>query len=94
MRSEYFPTFQCTKRVKINLLIPLKKFKKDTFKLFLHIYRSQNMQKKCFKIVKCMHAHKHIMLSIVWLEYFYSPQSKSGVTIFKDIKTKRARDLK
>ena len=41
-----------------------------------------------------MHAHKHIMLSIVWLEYFYSPQSKSGVTIFKDIKTKRARDLK
>ena len=43
-RSEYFPTFQCTKRVKLNLLIPLQKFKNDTFKLFLHIYRSQNMQ--------------------------------------------------
>ena len=47
-RSEYFPTFQCTKRVKLNLLIPLQKFKKDNFKLFLHKYRSQNMQKKLF----------------------------------------------
>ena len=44
MRSEYFHTFQCTKRIKINLLIHLQKFKNNTSKLFLHIYRSQNMQ--------------------------------------------------
>ena len=34
MRSEYFPTFQCTKRVKLNLLISLQKFKKDNVKFF------------------------------------------------------------
>ena len=43
--SEYFHTFQFTKRVEINLLIPLLKSKKYTFQLFLYIYRSQNMQK-------------------------------------------------
>ena len=32
-------------RVKINLIIPLKKWKKYTSQLFLHIYWSQNMQK-------------------------------------------------
>ena len=37
------------------------------------------MQSKCFKMVKCMHAHKHIMISIVWLEYFYSsPRAKAA----------------
>ena len=43
--SEYFHTFQCIKRVEINLLIPLHKSKKYTFQLFLYIHRSQNMQK-------------------------------------------------
>ena len=31
--------------------------KNDTSKLFLHIYRSQNMHKKDFNTVKCMHSH-------------------------------------
>ena len=45
MWSEYFHTFQCTKRVEINILIPLNTFKKYTSQLFLKIHRSQNMQK-------------------------------------------------
>ena len=31
MRSEYIPTFQCTKRVKLNFLISLQQFKKENF---------------------------------------------------------------
>ena len=50
MRSEYFPSFQCTKRIKFNLLIPLHKFKKDTSKLFIHIYRLKNMLAEIFDI--------------------------------------------
>ena len=33
MRSDYYHTFQCTKRVKINLLIHLQKFKKQHFQV-------------------------------------------------------------
>ena len=38
MRSEYFPTFQCTKRLKVNFLIHLQKLQNNTFKLFVHMY--------------------------------------------------------
>ena len=37
MRSEYLPTFQCTKRVKTNLMIPLQTLEKYTSNFFLHI---------------------------------------------------------
>ena len=86
-RSEYFPTFQCNKSVKLNLQIPLQKFKRDTSKLLLHIFRSQNMQEIQFEIVKCMHTHKHILIYIIWLEYFYSPpRAKAASLISKIIK--------
>ena len=37
------------------------------------------------KFVKCMHAHKHIMISIVWLEYFYSPLRVKAVSLISKI---------
>jgi hypothetical protein len=40
--SDYFPTLQCTKRVKMNLLIPLNKLKKYTSQLILYKHRKQN----------------------------------------------------
>ena len=43
------------------------------------------MQKNCFNIVKCMQAHKHIMISIVWLEYFYSPPRAKTVSLISKI---------
>ena len=65
--SEYFHTFQCTKRVEINLFIPLHKSKKYTFQLFLYIHRSQNMQKNQYLQLLCACTHTlasgHLKLS-------------------------------
>ena len=65
MRSEYFPTFLYTKRVKLNLLIPLQKLKKDTFKLFLHIYRSKNIHKKLLKDCKEIHYDFYCLVRVL-----------------------------
>ena len=63
MRSEYFPTFQCTKRV--NLMIPLLKF--ERLKNWSYTYIDHKTCKKFhLKIVSCINAHKHIVISIAW----------------------------
>ena len=86
MRSEYFHTSQWNKVIKINVLINLQKFKSNTFKLFLHIFTSQNMQKKHnFKILTCVHAHNLIVISIAWWKYFYSPVKAKSVSIISKI---------
>ena len=56
MRSEYFPTFQCTKRIKVNLLIHSHTQKKLLNCSYAYI--DHKTYTKSFKIVTCLHAQK------------------------------------